>query len=113
MSDTPIPERHRSMPENPAEISNLSGVLSEDQSRVVVTIELSNGSTHPDLDLTLFDADHSTLSHTTILENIGPRLVFTMHTRQTSVKFPLKVHCALTYLENQIFSEKEISIESK
>ena len=113
MSDISVPDRQRSLPENPAEISTLSGILSENQNRVAVMVELTNGLTHPDLELTLYDADHASLSKSLILENIGPQLVFTMHIRQKTVKFPLTIHCALSYVDDQIFSEKEAAVENK
>lgn len=106
MSDLSVPERQRSMPEEPAEITLLQGVLSDDQKKVAVTVELSNGMTHPDIELSLYDAEKKLLSHTTILENFGPRVMFTMHTRQQTCKFPLSVSCSLSYLNDQVFSEK-------
>jgi hypothetical protein len=113
MSDITVPDRQRSLPENPAEISMLSGILSENQNRVAVMVELTNGVTHPDLELALYDADHSSLSKSLILENIGPQLAFTMHIRQKTVKFPLTIHCALSYVDDQISSEKEVVVENK
>jgi hypothetical protein len=111
MSDLEVPERKRSLPENPAVIKELTGKLSEDQKKVQVTLELSNGSTHPDIALTLFDAEGKQLAHTTILENFGPRLTFTMHTRQNPAKMPLRLVGEVNYLDGQIFSEKAITID--
>lgn len=110
MSNLDVPERKRTLPENPAEIKDLSGKLSEDQKKVTVTLELTNGSTHPDIELTLLDAEGKQLAHTTILENFGPRLGFTMHTRQDPVKTPLKLVGTVNYVDGQNFSEKSISI---
>ena len=113
MSEAPIPERQRSLPENPAVISHLAGVLSDDKRTVRVNIELSNGLTQPDLELILKSAEQLELSRTTIIENIGPRLSFTMHIRQQQVKFPLILACQLSYLTDSIYSEKEITVENK
>lgn len=110
MSDLSVPERQRSMPEDPAQITLLQGVLSSDQKKVAVTVELSNGVTHPDIELSLYDVEKTLLSHTTILENFGPRIVFTMHTRQQTAKLPLSVNCSLSYLNDQIFCEKSITV---
>ena len=107
-----VPERKRSMPENPAEITGLKGKLSDDQHKVAVTVELSNGSTTPDIEIFLYDAKKHLLGHSTILENFGPRLAFTLHTRQESVLLPLKLVCSLNYLEGQVSSQKEITIEA-
>lgn len=112
MTEEKIPERQRSLPENPAEITNLTGVLSQDQRRVQVTVVLSNGATHPDLELTLESATGQELSRTTILENFGPRLVFTMHIRQAQVQFPLRLNCKLSYLDDETYSAKEIQVEN-
>jgi len=110
MSNLEVPERKRTLPENPAEIKDLSGKLSEDRKRVLVTLELSNGSTHPDISLTLYDADGKQLAHTTILENFGPRLTFTMHTRRDPLMMPLKLVGEINYVDGQIFNQKGIII---
>jgi hypothetical protein len=109
--ETPIPERKRSKPETPAEISELNGTLSEDARRVKVRAKLSNGMTQPDLELILLDETGREIARTTILENFGQLLTFTMHIRQSDVKFPLSLTCQLSYLDNQIHSEKMIRIE--
>jgi hypothetical protein len=111
MSEETIPERKRVLPDFPAEISQLGGVLSEDAHRVKVNVELSNGKTHPDLGLTLQDAAGKELSRTTILENFGPLLAFTLHIRQEEVHFPLSLTCQLSYVDDQIHCEKTIAIE--
>jgi hypothetical protein len=113
MSEAELPERIRTMPDEPASISQLNGVLSEDGNKVKVTIELTNGSTHPDLELTLKSAENEELSHTTILENFGPRMVFSMHIRQARVKYPLKLTCKLSYLDDSVFSQAETLIENQ
>jgi len=110
MSEAQLPERKRTLPDEPASISQLNGILSEDCHKVKVTVELTNGATHPDLELTLTDADNVELSRTTILENFGPRMVFTMHIRQSQVKFPLKLWCELSYLDESAFSQAETLI---
>ena len=112
MSDLPIPERHRKMPENPAVIEELNGVLSEDKRRVRVNIVLSNGTTHPDLELILNDANELELSRTSVFENFGPGFAFTMHIRQPKVKFPLSLTCQVNYLDDQVYSEKKITIDN-
>lgn len=112
MSDeTAVPERKRSLPETPAEIAELSAALSEDARRVKVTAKLTNGATQPDLELILEDGAGKELSRTTILENFGLALNFTMHIRQVEAKFPLSLTCQLSYLDNQIYSERTIQIE--
>jgi hypothetical protein len=111
MSEPSIPERVRTLPDEPAVIERLLGVLSEDQRKVKVTVELSNGQTHPDLELVLQSADGKEISRTTILENFGPRLSFTMHIRQADVKFPISLSCQLSYLDGQVYSEKTLTLE--
>ena len=113
MSDNQIPERKRTMPDEPASISHLSGTLSEDQKKVKITVELSNGSTHPDLELTLMSADGKELGRTIILENFGSQLLFTMHIRQTQVKFPITLGCKLSYIDENTFSQAETTLENQ
>jgi len=113
MDESLIPERHRSLPVDPAVVSQLTGALSQDHHKIQVTIELSNGFTRPDLELILFAASHQKIARTTVIENLGPRMVFTMHIRQPEGSFPLTLRCQLSYLDDQVFSEKEISIESE
>ncbi len=111
MSNETIPERKRVLPDSPAEILQLDGQLSEDSRRVKVNVELSNGKTHPDLELILQDATGKELARTTILENFGPTLTFTMHIRLAEVGFPLSLTCRLSYLDDQVHSEKKITIK--
>ena len=113
MSDNQTPERKRIMPDTPASIFHLNGILSEDQRKVKVMVELSNGSTHPDLELTLVSADGKELSHTTILENFGAQLHFTMHIRQTQVKFPITLGCKLSYTDENTFSQAETTLKNQ
>jgi hypothetical protein len=107
----PLPEpRKRVMPEHPANISKLQGELSPDKKRIRVTIELDREDTRPDLDLFLQDAKGIELCHSTIIENFGPRMNFTLHIRQENAIFPLRLVCQLSYLEDKVFSEKEITL---
>ena len=112
MSEQPIPPRQRAMPENPAEISSISGVLSEDQKKVHVRVELTNGTTRPDLDLFLTDAEGIEICRSTIIENFGPRLDFTMHIRQAVVKNPLHLKCEMSYLDEMVHSMMETVVKT-
>jgi hypothetical protein len=111
MDDAQVPPRIRKMPENPATISEVIATLSEDQRRVQVVVKLSSGATQPDLELVLKDATGTELSRAIILENFGNLLKFTLHVRAAQVIYPLAVSVELSYLENEIFSKKEILID--
>ncbi|MHC1740854.1 MAG: hypothetical protein AB9897_07065 [Anaerolineaceae bacterium] len=111
MSDSPIPERQRKLPDHPAVISQLDAVFSEDQRKVKVSVQLSSGDTHPDLELILKSADGLEICRTTIIENFGPSIAFTMHIRPAKVIPPLSVTCLLIYLDDQVYSEKETVVQ--
>ncbi len=110
-TDLPIEPRRRIMPEEPAMISSLRGTLSEDARKVLVILKLTHGSTRPDLELILTDSDGLEISRAFIIENYGENLEFTLHIRQEKVKFPLTLKCGLSYLDDEVFSEKAVQIE--
>lgn len=111
MSDAPLPVRKRELPENPAEISELLGQLSIDQKKVKISVELSNDTTRPDLDLVLQDANGEEVGHSTIIENFGSHFEFTMHVRHSGVPMPLRLTCKLSYEEEKVQSEKTVFVE--
>jgi hypothetical protein len=113
MDDAQVPPRIRTMPENPATLSEVTAVLSDDKRRVQVLVKLSNGSTQPDLELILKDAAGAELSRAMILENFGNVLKFTLHVRAAQVTYPLSVRVELSYLENEVFSSQEIQLAQK
>lgn len=111
MTDTHSPTRIRFTPENPAEITYLSGVLSSDQRKVRVSIELSLDSTRPDIELALNDSKGEEICRSTIIENFGAKVDFTMHIRQTQVNLPLKLICSLSYEDDKLQTEKDVLVE--
>lgn len=111
MTDAPLPVRKRELPETPAQITKLVGVLSPDQKRVKVTVELDIDSTRPDLDMTLLDANKGEVSRSTIIENFGSRIDFTLHIRHAEVPLPLTLTCKLSYEEDKFVSEKSVFVE--
>jgi hypothetical protein len=111
MTDTPLPVRKRVTPENPAEITSLSGVLSPDQGKVRVTVELSLDSTRPDIELILKDAKGEEICRSTIIENFGAKVEFTMHIRQPQIELPLTLTCGLSYEDDQLHEEKDILVQ--
>jgi hypothetical protein len=113
MDDAQVPPRIRTMPENPATLSEVTAALSDDKRRVQVLVKLSNGSTQPDLELILKDATGAELSRAMILENFGNVLKFTLHVRAAQVTYPLSVRVELSYLENEVFSGQEIQLAQK
>jgi hypothetical protein len=110
MSDELIEPRQRSLPEHPAGIQALHTELCEDRSKVRVTVELTRDDTRPDLDLRLFDAVGAEICHSTIIEVMGAAMNFTLHIRKPGVKFPLRLNCQLSYIDDVIQAEKEITI---
>ena len=85
MTDSPLPTRKRAAPETPAEITALSGVLSPDQRKVRVTVELDINTTRPDLELVLKDSKGEEVCRSTIIENFGAKIDFTLHIRQPQI----------------------------
>jgi hypothetical protein len=113
MTDAPIPTRKRVTPENPAEIITLSGVLSADQRRVRVSVQLSSETTRPDLELVIADAKGEEVCRSTIIENFGDRITFTMHIRSSQTEFPLTLACSLSYEEDIYLAEKKVFVEQE
>lgn len=111
MTDAPLPVRKRELPETPAKITSLIGVLSPDQKRVKVSVELDNESTRPDLEMILLDANKDEVSRSTIIENFGNRIDFTLHIRHLDVPLPLTLTCKLSYQEDKVESEKSVFVE--
>lgn len=111
MTDTPLPVRKRELPTTPAEISALAGVLSPDQKKVKVSLELSSDTTRPDLELILTDKDRNEVSRSTIIENFGSHIDFTLHIRHSGVPLPLHLTCQLSYLEDVVQCEKTVFVE--
>lgn len=111
MAEQTIDPRKRIKPDSPAEIINLSAQLSEDKAKVRVSIELSRADTRPDLELRLFDAQGKEIRHSTIIECVGPGTDFTLHVHVKDPEFPLKVICQLSYLEDEISSEKSTVVK--
>lgn len=105
-----IEPRKRTMPEHPAKIATLAGEYCEDAQRVRVSLELSRDDTRPDLDLRLIDANGLELCHSTIIENFGATLNFTLHTRKEIIAFPLTLNCQISYVDDEIQSTKEVTI---
>jgi len=110
MNETMIEPRKRLIPEQPAIIKSLGGELCEDSRRVRVSVELSRDDTRPDVELRLIDANGNVLSHSTIIENIGAILNFTLHIRKETIAFPLTLNCQLNYVDEEIQSDKEVVI---
>lgn len=110
MGELKIEPRKRVLPEFPASISSLSGELSQDKRKVRVSVELSREDTRPDLDLSLSDSTKTEICHSTIIENFGARMDFTLHIREEGIQFPMVLKCQLSYLDDEIFSEKECFI---
>ena len=108
--DNPLPTRQRVTPEIPARIVQLTGTLSGDQQKVNVTVKLDLDSTHPDLELILSDAKGMELCRSTIIENIGAQISFTLHIRRAEVDQPLTLKCTVSYEEDQISSEEQTKV---
>jgi len=113
MTDAPLTPRKRTTPENPAEIASLSGVLSIDKRKIRVSIQLSNEATRPDLELVITDQKKHEICRSTIIENFGDRIDFTMHNRHPQIEFPLTLTCSLSYEEEIVFSEKTVFVEQE
>lgn len=111
MTDAPLPVRKRQIPETPAQISSLVGVLSPDQKRVKVSVELDIDTTRPDLEMILLDANKEEVSRSTIIEHFGSRIDFTLHIRHADVPLPLTLTCKLSYQEDVVQSEKTVFVE--
>lgn len=112
MNDLPLEPRKRTMPEHPAVIHNLIGELSEDRRKVRASIELDRDDTRPDLEFSLVDAYSAEISRATIIEVFGTSMSFTLHIRKENVRFPIRLICKLSYLDDQVDSEKEVTIEN-
>jgi hypothetical protein len=110
MNDLPLEPRKRSMPEHCASIKTLTGELSEDNRKARATVELDREDTHPDLEFILVDTDGAEISRATIIEVLGPSMTFTLHMRKENVRFPIRLICKLSYLDDQVDSEKEVTI---
>jgi hypothetical protein len=108
--DFTVEPRKRFLPENPADISSLSAELSDDRRKVRVKVVLNRDDTRPDLDLKLIDAEDIELFHSTIIENIGAKVDFTLHIRKETITFPLLLICRISYVDEEIKSEKEVPI---
>jgi hypothetical protein len=113
MTEQTIEPRKRAKPNLPAEISNLTARFSEDKTKVRVSIELSHADTNPDLDLRLIDAQGKEIRHSTIIECVGPGMDFTLHLHGKDLEFPLKVSCQLSYLDDEVSSEKSTIVEEE
>jgi hypothetical protein len=113
MNEIPLEPRKRSNPEHPAAIQSLCGELSEDRKRVRVAVELDRDDTRPDLDLRLIDAKGTELCHSTIIEILGTTMSFTLHIRKEGVVFPLTLDCQMSYVDDEIQSEKEMVISGE
>lgn len=111
MTDAPLPVRKRELPETPAQITTLVGVLSPDQKRVKVSVELDIDSTRPDLEMILLDANKDEISRSTIIENFGSRIDFTLHIRHADVPLPLTLTCKVSYEDDKVVSEKTVFVE--
>ncbi len=111
MSEMPLPQRKREIPEKPAEITSITGSLSSDQKRVKVSIQLSDDSTRPDLELILEDMNKEEICRSTIIENFGDQINFTLHIRKSGFTQPYKLICKLSYDEDKVQSEKTVIVE--
>jgi hypothetical protein len=110
MSDEIIEPRKRTIPEHPARIVDLFGELTEDHSKVRVSLELDRGDTKPDINLSLIDKDGNEVSRADIIELFGESMAFTMHIRQKGPIFPLILVCRMSYVDDAVHDERKTEI---
>jgi hypothetical protein len=109
--DIPVEPRKRSIPEHPADIVSLSAELAEDRRKVRATVVLDRDGTSPDLDLLLLDKKGAEICHSTIIEVPTAEICFTLHIRKDKVEFPLTLKCLLSYLDDEVQAQKELTIQ--
>lgn len=87
----------------------LTGVLKEDSKRVRVTVELSDASSHPDIELALLDEARNEITRSVILGVLASHLEFTLHLR-SAVSSALFVSAVLKGVDGQVIDQKLVPV---
>jgi hypothetical protein len=109
MPDLILQENHEINGDNT--IANLTAGMTADF-RVKVTVMLHENHSRPNLSLQLLDADNNELARSFIINVIDQQTDFTLHVRQSQLKYPLVLRCE-SFLEDDVpIDFKEIFLES-
>lgn len=92
-------------------IASLSAGMTADF-RVKVTVMLHENHSRPNLSLQLLDGDNQELARSFIINVIDQKTDFTLHARQTPVKYPLRLRCESFTGDDVLLDFKEVFLET-
>ncbi len=103
-------------PTNPVDngnntITSLTAGMTADY-RVKVTIMLHENHSRPNLSLQLLDADNLELARSFIINVIDQKTDFTLHLRQSQLKYPLRLRCESFKVDDVPIDFKEVFLDS-
>ncbi len=92
-------------------IDSLTAGMTADY-RVKVTVMIHENHSRPNLSLQLLDADNNELARSFIINVIDQQTDFTLHLKQSQLKYPLRLRCESFIMDDVLIDFKEVFLES-